>query len=235
MTSKLWSSRSILAVATLLGFFSTGSVRAQSVYGGVGLGFRPYGLYGGYYPGYLGVYPGAYNGFWSNGLSLYGPPVPTYGTVPGTFGGADQRLSNFSLPPNIQMYNGANLGLGGSGAGGAGPRRRHWSEGATVGGLNAPTMGQATIEVRVPVVEAEVFFEAINTRQTGLKRQFQTPLIQAGATYFYKVRAHWKQDGKEVDQVRTVPVRANESFVVDFTQPEPVENVKPIVGNEGPQ
>jgi uncharacterized protein (TIGR03000 family) len=232
MMSKPWSSRSTLALAIALSLFTAGSVRAQSVNGGVGLGFRPYGLYGGYYPGYLGVYPGAYNGFWSNGFSLYGPPVPTYGTVPGTFGGADQRLSNFSLPPNIQMYNGASLGLGGSGAGGAGPRRRHWSEGATIGGLGAPAMGQATIEVRVPVADAEVFFEAINTRQTGLKRQFQTPPIQAGGTYFYKVRARWKQDGKEVDLVRTVAVRANESFVADFTQTEPAEVPKPVGGND---
>src|SRR5436190_23532347 len=93
MMSKPWASRLTLTLATVISLFSPGSVHAQSVYGGVGLGIRPYGLYGGYYPGYLGVYPGAYNGFWSNGLSLYGPPVPTYVTVPGTFGGADQRLS----------------------------------------------------------------------------------------------------------------------------------------------
>src|SRR5688500_2454529 len=62
----------------------------------VGVGVTPFGVRGGYWPGYLGYFPGAYQGFWSNGFSLYGPPVPTYGTVPGYFGGADQRLSNFN-------------------------------------------------------------------------------------------------------------------------------------------
>ena len=27
--------------------------------------------------GYFGYYPGAYSSSWSNGFSLYGPPVPT--------------------------------------------------------------------------------------------------------------------------------------------------------------
>src|SRR5262245_55080552 len=109
MTRLLRSSVSGLVLATVIALGSQTSARAQYIGGGVGA--RPYCWYGGYYPGYLGVFPGGYNGFWSNGFSMYGPPVPTYGIVPGTFGGADQRLSNFAVSNNFQIYNGAGIGL----------------------------------------------------------------------------------------------------------------------------
>jgi uncharacterized protein (TIGR03000 family) len=231
MTRLLRSSAPALVLATIIAQWSHGAARAQYIGGGVGV--RPYGVFGGYYPGYLGLFPGGYNGFWSNGFSMYGPPVPTYGVVPGTFGGGDQRLSNFGVPNNIQIYNGAGIGLGASGAGGAGPRRRHFYDaGGAVTGASTPAVGQAMIEVRVPIASAEVLFEGINTRQTGAKRQFQSPLIQVGTTYFYKVQARWKQDGKDVEQTRSVGVRANEMFVVDFTQNEPANDMKPLLGNQ---
>ena len=60
---------------------------------GYGFGFGPRvgpwfgpGLWG-WYP----YYPGAVGSFWSNGLTLYGPPVPTQGSIPGSFGGGDAR------------------------------------------------------------------------------------------------------------------------------------------------
>jgi uncharacterized protein (TIGR03000 family) len=50
------------------------------------------GLYGGPFVGYPFNYYGPRAGaFWSNGLSLYGPPVPTYGPIPGVFGNNDMR------------------------------------------------------------------------------------------------------------------------------------------------
>src|SRR5436305_10897842 len=111
--------------------------------------------------GFGGFFPGAYGSSWSNGFSRYGPPVPTYGIVPGAFGGADQRLNN------IEISNGALLGLGRSGAGGGGPRRRHYYDGSHGGaGLpNQQTVGQAAIEVRVPAADADVYFAGVNTRQ----------------------------------------------------------------------
>src|SRR5438876_4206298 len=156
---------------------------------GVGVGYPGFG-----YPyGAFGYYPGAYSSSWSNGFCLYGPPVPTYGTVPGAFGGADQRLGNFQYG-NIGIYNGAGIGLGASGAGGAGPRRRHYAgDGFAAGqvGTSTPATGQAIIEVRVPVASAEVFFEGVNTRQQGEKRVFLSPTLQGGLTYHYKVTAKW--------------------------------------------
>jgi uncharacterized protein (TIGR03000 family) len=225
MSRSLRSSVLALAVASAVAFGTSPALAQQ-----VGVGVGPNGFYGGYSPSYLGIFPGAYPGFWSNGFSLYGPPVPTYGTIPGTFGGADQRLSNFN---NIQIYNGASIGLGYPGAGGAGPRSRHYAAAGGVPGLGgAAAYGQAVIEVRVPAADAEVFFEGINTRQNGTRRLFYSPAIPGGATYYYKVRARWVEDGKVEDQTRSVGVRANEAFVVDFTKPEAANDKRPLVGME---
>jgi len=154
--------------------------------------------------------------------------VPTYGSVPGVFGGADQRLSNF---PNIYMQNGAGIGLGNSGAGGAGPRRRHWTGAGDAAAMPANSSGQALIDVRVPAADAEVFFEGNNTRQAGARRMFQSPAVPVGTTYYYKVRARWKKaDGSVADEERSVAVRANETTVVDFGTPAgPPE----LAGNPG--
>jgi uncharacterized protein (TIGR03000 family) len=185
---------------------------------GVGIGYPGFG-----YPyGAFGYFPGAYSSSWSNGFSLYGPPVPTYGTVPGAFGGADQRLGNFTYG-NIAIYNGAGIGLGASGAGGGGPRRRFYADGFTSGqiGTSAPATGQAMIEVRVPVASAEVFFEGINTRQQGEKRVFLSPKLQTGVTYHYKVTAKWRDGDQVVERDRSVACRAGETAVVEFGKDEP--------------
>ncbi|HEY8504644.1 MAG TPA: hypothetical protein VIL46_08680, partial [Gemmataceae bacterium] len=55
---------------------------------------------GGYYFGpHPGVYLGHYDGFYGNGFSMYGPPVPTAGPIPGYFGGSNQRLGGSVTPP----------------------------------------------------------------------------------------------------------------------------------------
>jgi uncharacterized protein (TIGR03000 family) len=224
MPRSLWTYCLVGVVSALS---AAPAARAQQV----GVGVTPFGVRGGYWPGYLGYFPGAYGGFWSNGFSLYGPPVPTYGTVPGYFGGADQRLSNFS---NIYIGNGASIGLGTPGAGGAGPRRRHWANlgaGETDFGVGQAT-GQAVIDVRVPAANAEVFFEGINTRQTGVRRVFHSPAIQVETTFYYQVRARWVDDGKVQDQVRPVGVRANETIVVDFAKTDSAADTKPLLGVE---
>jgi hypothetical protein len=83
----------ILLVSLGLSLVTSGTASAQypgrfSTFGygpRVGPWFGP-GLWG-WYP----YYPGAVGSFWSNGLSLYGPPVPTQGPIPGSFGGGDAR------------------------------------------------------------------------------------------------------------------------------------------------
>lgn len=203
--------RNLIITAVVALGFTTAPANAQ-FYGPF---YRPFGPYS----GYLGYYPGAYQNSWSNGFSLYGPPVPTYGSVPGQFGGMDYRLNN-----NIQINNGASIGLGGSGAGGAGPRRRHWQMGGGTGMLpqqQQPATSQALVEVLVPSESAIVFFEDSEMQQRGKVRQFASPPLPAGQTYFYKIRAKWMVEGELQERTKTVGVRANEKIVVDFTQPDP--------------
>jgi uncharacterized protein (TIGR03000 family) len=214
----------LLSLTALGLFVFSDSVRAQAV--GVG-GSRPFGVYGTVWPGYYG----AYSSSWSNVFSLYGPPVPTYGSVPGAFGGADQRLSNFNYNfSNINIENGAGIGLGAPGSGGAGPRRRHWAGNDAGVPQSQAATGQANIDVRVPAADAEVLFEGTNTRQAGVRRLFQSPVLQVGTTYYYKIRARWKQqDGTVTEQERSVGVRANETTAVDFTAPTKVDDKRPLL------
>jgi uncharacterized protein (TIGR03000 family) len=224
--------RTSAALALILIVIVPGPARAQlrsnqPIGVGVGVGVG-YGYPGFGYPwGAFGYFPGAYSSSWSNGFSLYGPPVPTYGIVPGAFGGADQRLGNFQYG-NIGIYNGAGIGLGASGAGGAGPRRRHYygGDGLTTGQVPTSTAGtgQAVIDVRVPVANADVYFEGINTRQQGEKRGFMSPTLQTGLTFYYKVSAKWRDGDKVVEREKSVGVRAGETTVVDFGKDDAASN-----------
>jgi uncharacterized protein (TIGR03000 family) len=78
----------------------------------------------------------------------------------------------------------------------------------------------ATITVLVPV-DAEVYFDGTPTTQTGTRRVFYTPALAAGANYTYSIRAAWTEDGRPVQQTRTVPVQAGARVSVDFTSPLP--------------
>ncbi len=79
------------------GFYHSGWPYGPSVAPGWGYP----GLYGGPFVGYNG-YGARAGSSWSNGLSLYGPPVPTYGPIPGVFGANDlNRLWSAVPSPGI--------------------------------------------------------------------------------------------------------------------------------------
>jgi len=75
--------------------------------------------------------------------------------------------------------------------------------------------------VRVPVPDAEIWFAGDKTQQTGVAREFQSPPLDAGRTFTYEVRARWKENGREVNQTRSVKVQAGQWLTVDFTNPAP--------------
>jgi uncharacterized protein (TIGR03000 family) len=77
----------------------------------------------------------------------------------------------------------------------------------------------AKVHVRVPAA-ATVWFEGDQTRQTGPARDFVSPPLTPGQTYTYDVRARWTENGRPVEQTRTVRVRAGDTSTVDFTSPE---------------
>ncbi len=82
----------------------------------------------------------------------------------------------------------------------------------------------ATVEVQLPA-DAELWFGSYRPNQTGDSRIFQSPTLIAGQAYSYQVRARWNQDGRLVDQTRTVQVRAGRVARVDFMMADRSEAV----------
>jgi uncharacterized protein (TIGR03000 family) len=83
------------------------------------------------------------------------------------------------------------------------------------GSYAPPTDNTAMVHVRVPS-NATVWFDGDRTQQSGTDRTFASPPLKPGNTYSYEVRARWMDNGKPVEETRTVKVRANETSNVDF-------------------
>jgi uncharacterized protein (TIGR03000 family) len=76
----------------------------------------------------------------------------------------------------------------------------------------------ATIEVKLPSSDADLWFNTVRTSRTGIVRQFRTPPLVEGRDYVYDVLALWGTQDQE-KQLRKVQVSAGASVVVDFTAP----------------
>jgi len=89
---------------------------------------------------------------------------------------------------------------------------------------NAPSMSYrdssyvdpnaAAITVILPDPNAQVWFDDTPTTQRGNERVFHTPALQQGGTY--TIKARWNENGRTVDQQRTVQVQPGQSATVDF-------------------
>jgi uncharacterized protein (TIGR03000 family) len=73
----------------------------------------------------------------------------------------------------------------------------------------------ASISVSVPA-DAEIWFDDAKTTQSGALRQFVSPPLTAGATYFYELKARWTEDGKAVTRSRRIAAHAGEVIDVSF-------------------
>lgn len=210
------------------GPFVTYPVRpGVGVSAGVGYpGFGYPGYYGGFgYPGFgFPYYSGRAGSSWSNGLSLYGPPVPVYGPIPGVFGNDDLvRQWRSTLAPGFAGY-------GWVGIYAASPRPRYptvsaWPvvEGVATGPLKpvpvAKVGGCLILSVKVPQPAAEVMVDGRKTTQTGTDRIFESPPLEAGKTYAYTVTARWVERGQVVEMSKAVTGAPGEVVRVDFGTP----------------
>ena len=183
----------------------------------------------GFAPGFWGI-PGAAGSFWTNGLSLYGPPIPTYGPIPGVFSGGDAGKHFFHNPPPA---NGVWFGLGWGGYRSPSPRKGPLS----VSVHPAPAVGPSVqvipaqpavtpagepclrLAVRLPEPDANLWIERTEMTQKGTDRTFESPPLEAGRTYRYDVVARWTADGREKAESRTVTGQPGQTISIDFTKP----------------
>jgi len=189
---------------------------------GVGFTFGP-GSYGPYASPVIGAYPLWYPGYYGNGISMYGPPVPTYAPVPGTFGASDNSVIqnapmlgislNFPLdhpapPPPAALPPAAALAR----------------DGAPLV-LDPKMLGlmiddkMMIVEVRLPLENAAVFFNDQFSDTKGPVRLFSSPAnLKPGQSYQYTVRAEWIIDGRKVSRTLKVTGMAGQRVLADFVK-----------------
>jgi uncharacterized protein (TIGR03000 family) len=79
------------------------------------------------------------------------------------------------------------------------------------------------LQLNVPE-NAEVFIDGAKTSKTGRVREFVSPPVTPGQRYAYKILVRIPgPGGKAVNDERTIYVRANDWFSIDFTRPAPAE------------
>ena len=189
------------------------------------------GLAGGPYLNYPFVgwpgYTGAFGSFWTNGLSLYGPPVPTFGPTPGVLGNSD-FVNQWRAAPTL----GGGVGVyGWVGPFRASPRYRNPSvnvwpvmERIEVAGdpkvvANDKEPGQPLfLSVKVTQPAAEVFVDGVKTTMTGTDRLYESPPLTGDKEYAYDIVARWTEGGATVERKKTVTGKPGEVVRVDLTK-----------------
>jgi uncharacterized protein (TIGR03000 family) len=201
--------RLLMTVPVLIGLGFTSNVQAQSRSWSVGVGV---GWGYGYGP-YWGMYPNYYNGFYGNGLSMYGPPVPTYKPIPGVFGGGD---SQFFGPPPIYpgWVSGAYIPL-------SRPSRLPAAVVEAPAELPPPAVllekpVALEVEVRLPNDNARLFVDGAEVQGSGVHRKFATPPLETTAPFTYELRAEWTVDGLTTTHSKSVTGKAGDKLVVEF-------------------
>lgn len=200
--------------------------------------------WGGYWPGWgWGYWNGGVNGsFYSNGLSLYGVPVPTHGVTPGFFGGSDLSRNYYNMPPYI--------GLGWWGYRSPLPNvhgpARDFQQNPLPDDYSGPRFATRDVRSRFavakadPVAESErqmfdlnranyglrllvilpsddcaVYLQGQPMAGTGTERLYQSPVLPAGSSYKYTVTAKLPGDRTETKEVTGRP---GETITADFTK-----------------
>lgn len=169
-------------------------------WGGYGNRYDGRSYYGGFYPGYgygLGYgrayYPGRSYGYGGYGYGLGYWNYPYVGSTSAYYGPSVGDTT--AVPSTVTVDVG------------------------TPAAYEAPAQDNvAHLRVAVPA-DAELWFDGVRTQQTGTEREFVSPPLAPGRSYHYEVRARWTENGRAIDQMRRIEVRANEWKDVDFSQP----------------
>jgi uncharacterized protein (TIGR03000 family) len=224
-----------------VGGFGFGGSRVGGVgLGGIGTvrGVTGFGIYGpgfsrglGY--GYAPIFGRGYN-FGLGGYGRYGGAIGFFGGFGGY--GFGYPFGGLGLP-----YLGYNAGWGGAYpysyyGYGSRPYNTYSSTypatpadyGITQSNSETPPPKDNMAHLLVIVPEnADLWFNGTKTKQSGPQREFVSPELDPEKRYNYEVKVRWKENGKEVEQVRQVHVKANDWMTVDFTKPEQAPKAAP--------
>jgi uncharacterized protein (TIGR03000 family) len=185
------------AAAALL--FAAGPAAAQLGQVGYNRGFR--GDAAGYNPYLYAPFNFDYVAPKTAPLNPYNSP-PFYNPAPSPYpfppnpNSRSLRLTDYAYPEGLAPYRSAAVGQA----------------------TTAPADTKAHVRLIVPA-NADVWFDADNTSQTGGVREYVSPPLTPGKNYAYQVRVRWTEDGRPVDQTRKVTVRAGSMTTADFTKP----------------
>jgi uncharacterized protein (TIGR03000 family) len=162
--------------------------------------------YGGGYAPYIGVFAPPYMGG-------YGGYDPNVASVPSAAYFTYGRTSYTTVSPSpIPVY---------------APPRMPYAP------LPLGTPLTALIKAQVPL-DAEVWLEGHKMRSGGALRHYRSPPLDPAKGYVYEVRARWLVDGKPVEDLRQIAIRAGATIVVDFTHLNPLIP-RPSLPPEAPQ
>ncbi len=184
--------------------------------------------------GFWGI-PSYAGSFWTNGRTLYGPPIPTYGPTPGVFGSRDDDKQFFRNPPPA---NGVYFGLGWGGYRSPSPRHLpitvsvHPSV-CVIEGPPAVTSDGAPclrMTVALPDPAAVLYVNHTEMKSAGDERQFESPALTSTEPVTYHLLARWTTNGKAVAESRTVSAKPGQTVRVDFRIPADGE-IKPASAN----
>jgi uncharacterized protein (TIGR03000 family) len=84
---------------------------------------------------------------------------------------------------------------------------------------DAPEEKVAYIHIRVSPPHAQISIQGAKTAQIGSSRLFVSPPLNQGENYQYDIRATWTENGKQITQDRTIPVRAGDRMSIVFREP----------------
>ncbi len=163
---------------------------------------------GGAYRGGYGWHGYGDHRFWGYGGGFYGgyyydPYFPYYGLdLPPYYGPYPYAVPLYPPPP-APIYLGS--------AGTTAPPSAVTGAGYTV--ASPPVQG--IVSVTVPP-STRLYVQDTPTSTTGTVREFQTPPLQAGQSYTYRIRAEWEQDGRQMSQTQTINVVGGQNVRIGF-------------------
>jgi uncharacterized protein (TIGR03000 family) len=84
---------------------------------------------------------------------------------------------------------------------------------------SAPQDQVAYIHIRVAPPHAQISIQGSKTSQIGSSRLFVSPPLNQGEKYQYDIRVSWNENGNQITQDRTIPIRAGDRLSIVFREP----------------